>query len=620
MKTITMSSILILALASMAGGYQYLSVNSEPLNSITLEVGQSCTFEVISDKPNPYNAYIGFSNIPALGTFSHIKTTAEAGDLADVKEYDLPTFYGSYIVTGGLSSPPSAGVHFIFQYEAQEVGDTVLRLYDETFVSMLDSIQIEVIPATMVTAFTYQGHLIDANSLANGLYDLRFKIYDAPKAGTQQAGTIDINNLDLIDGFFTVQLDFAGSEPNLFDGKPLWLEIGVRQGEFGDLEEYTTLTPRQKITPVPYALYAASGTPGPEGEQGKQGPVGPQGPQGPQGDKGDRGYTGSRGLQGAPGPVGPQGPQGPQGDGGERGYTGSVGPQGPQGERGKQGLPGVPGSTGPMGPAGPQGNRGLTGSAGPQGPKGDTGSTGSMGPAGPQGPKGDAGSTGPMGPAGPQGPAGGDSVWQQQGSTIYYNNGYVGIGTSNPAGKLHVGGILYAGGWTGNVIKIEGSKVSLATIDPSPPGDPVPEANLIFSVPNLGNILFQKQSAERVRITSDGRVGIGTKDPLYELDVEGSIQANAYHTGDIFFQKDGEKLWRMFEDEQGLYVENLKTGRVYSFVLQDRENTARLNGTFSLEQSIRDLQVENDLLKQRLEALERAIQQNRFAAAKEVQQ
>jgi hypothetical protein len=64
-------------------------------------------------------------------------------------------------------------------------------------------------------------------------------------------------------------------------------------------------------------------------------------------------------------------------------------------------------------------------------------------------------------------------------------------------------------------------------------------------------------------------VGIGTEDPDYELDVEGDVQAHGFITGDITFQKDDQKLWRMFEDEDGLYVESLKTGKVYEFVLKE---------------------------------------------------
>jgi hypothetical protein len=102
--------------------------------------------------------------------------------------------------------------------------------------------------APMGTAFTYQGRLIDANDAADGLYDFQFKLFDANVAGAQQGGTVDINDLDVIDGYFTVELDF-GSE--VFDGNAVWLETTVAHADGSDP---CTLRPRQEITPVPYAL------------------------------------------------------------------------------------------------------------------------------------------------------------------------------------------------------------------------------------------------------------------------------------------------------------------------------------------------------------------------------
>ncbi len=78
---------------------------------------------------------------------------------------------------------------------------------------------------------------------------------------------------------------------------------------------------------------------------------------------------------------------------------------------------------------------------------------GSQGPAGPQGPTGERGPEGPPGPTGPPGLPGAvltdqvspafakpldASLWSQNGASIFYNGGHVGIGTSNPNAGLHV--------------------------------------------------------------------------------------------------------------------------------------------------------------------------------------
>ncbi len=103
------------------------------------------------------------------------------------------------------------------------------------------------------TAFTYQGHLYDANYAADGLYDFAFKLYDANVGGSEVGTDVNVADVDVIDAYFTVELDF-GSE--VFDGNAVWLEIGVRPGDLDDPNIYTVLEPRQEITPTPYALYA----------------------------------------------------------------------------------------------------------------------------------------------------------------------------------------------------------------------------------------------------------------------------------------------------------------------------------------------------------------------------
>jgi len=105
-------------------------------------------------------------------------------------------------------------------------------------------------------SFAYQGHLIDNNSQADGLYDFQFKLYDDAASGAKKGNTIEVNDLDVIEGYFTVQLDF-GSDPNIFNGQARWLEIAVRSGN--STGGFSILTPRQAITPSPYALFAMNG-------------------------------------------------------------------------------------------------------------------------------------------------------------------------------------------------------------------------------------------------------------------------------------------------------------------------------------------------------------------------
>lgn len=110
--------------------------------------------------------------------------------------------------------------------------------------------------APLGSSFSYQGRLENGGAPADGSHDLRFMLFDAGSGGVQIGTTICAENVDVVDGLFTVQLDF-GTSP--FVGDARWLEIGVRAdatpGNCGS-GVYTTLAPRQALTAAPYALYA----------------------------------------------------------------------------------------------------------------------------------------------------------------------------------------------------------------------------------------------------------------------------------------------------------------------------------------------------------------------------
>ena len=101
------------------------------------------------------------------------------------------------------------------------------------------------------TAFTYQGRLSTGTNAAAGSYDLRFALFDALTAGTQQGELLTNSATVVSNGLFTVTLDFG----NQFSGTPRWLEIAVRTN---GVTAFTNLAPRQPLTPAPYAVYAGS--------------------------------------------------------------------------------------------------------------------------------------------------------------------------------------------------------------------------------------------------------------------------------------------------------------------------------------------------------------------------
>ena len=102
------------------------------------------------------------------------------------------------------------------------------------------------------TAFTYQGTLSANGTRANGSYDLTFAVFTNESGGL--VATPPLTNLatSVSHGQFTVLLDYG---PGTFNGANYWLEIGVRTN--GDTD-FSILSPREPITPVPYTIYAQS--------------------------------------------------------------------------------------------------------------------------------------------------------------------------------------------------------------------------------------------------------------------------------------------------------------------------------------------------------------------------
>ncbi len=108
--------------------------------------------------------------------------------------------------------------------------------------------------AQMGTAFTYQGRLTDNGQPADGEYDLKLSLYDSVSALIPVVNPVNLENVPVTNGLFTVTVDFGAA--GAFTGAERWLGIGVRPGNLSSV--HMPLTPRQKITPTPYAVAAES--------------------------------------------------------------------------------------------------------------------------------------------------------------------------------------------------------------------------------------------------------------------------------------------------------------------------------------------------------------------------
>jgi len=112
-----------------------------------------------------------------------------------------------------------------------------------------------VIAPEASSAFTFQGTLNDGEQPANGAYDFRFRAWDAPTGGHGVGEVVTIDDVEVVDGAFTVPLDFG--DEAISTGRARWLDMGVRPGE--STGRYTTLSPRQEIMAVPYAQTLTAG-------------------------------------------------------------------------------------------------------------------------------------------------------------------------------------------------------------------------------------------------------------------------------------------------------------------------------------------------------------------------
>jgi hypothetical protein len=98
----------------------------------------------VSGNNDEYVAYVGFQEADPdpHGTFVHIETKPEAGRFAMFNPFNESPFSYAYEVLAS-GDPQPERVHFVFQYTADTVGETVLGLWDSD-VHKVDAVSITV--------------------------------------------------------------------------------------------------------------------------------------------------------------------------------------------------------------------------------------------------------------------------------------------------------------------------------------------------------------------------------------------------------------------------------------------------------------------------------------------
>ncbi len=107
-------------------------------------------------------------------------------------------------------------------------------------------------------------------------------------------------------------------------------------------------------------------------------------------------------------------------------------------------------------------------------------------------------------------------------SLVVSSSGNVGIGTASPGSKLTVNGSVEATAFIGDGSGLTGLTGSTGGI--SNPDDTVIEAD--NDADSIGIIALRTGNADRMVISNNGNVGIGTTTPTTELEVAGSIKTD----------------------------------------------------------------------------------------------
>ncbi len=105
--------------------------------------------------------------------------------------------------------------------------------------------------APVMAAFTYQGRL-DRNGVpANGVFDLKFELYEDAAGGALVVTAIELAGQMVTAGLISSDLNFGGKA--VFDGRAFYLEISARAT---GSPAYFLLPGRTVIRPAPYSIHS----------------------------------------------------------------------------------------------------------------------------------------------------------------------------------------------------------------------------------------------------------------------------------------------------------------------------------------------------------------------------
>jgi hypothetical protein len=115
------------------------------------------------------------------------------------------------------------------------------------------------------------------------------------------------------------------------------------------------------------------------------------------------------------------------------------------------------------------------------------------------------------------------SLWSQNGTHVYYNGGNVGIGINAPAHLLTING-----GTVASYASFINNNTGVATSDGLVAGINTAKNSYLWNFED-GDLMLGTNNLERMRIVSEGKVGIGTSAPVGQLHVYSNSSTSLAH-------------------------------------------------------------------------------------------